>query len=532
MTLLPPLLHPILHSLLADPMAGVLLVDHAGMILQGNAVLAGMLGGPALLAAGADMVGIFAAAEHAPTGAAVRAVLADGKPRNWVTRLQTASADPHHGVTVSALKLPPDGPPDGPPNGSGAALLLRITDMTAQLRLEAQLAHSQKLQAIGQLAGGIAHDFNNLLTAILGAAEMVRARSGVDAATHGNITQITSAAERGAALVRQLLAFGRQQTLQPRVIAINAAMRDIADLLRPLLGARIKLELDLDQAEPLARVDPTQLDQVLVNLAVNARDAMAQGGTLTLHSGHASLYRALTRGAETIPPGDYVMVEVRDTGTGIPPEIMPRIFDPFFTTKRDQGGTGLGLATVHGIIRQSEGFLTVESQPANGEGRMQGGGTSLRIYLPRHAGPPDPLPAPVGPPAPVGTPLPPATGRIVLLVDDEAMVRDLMTSALRQQGWQVLACESAEAALAMLATRGPAPLTAVISDVAMPGMDGPALIRHVRARQPGLPAILISGYAAEALRGDLTSGNIAFLPKPYTLKDLVALLAHITQGPA
>ena len=210
-------------------------------------------------------------------------------------------------------------------------------DITAQRRLEAQLTQSQKLQAVGQLAGGIAHDFNNLLTAVMGAADDALARKLPDQETVEDLEQIRGSAERGAALVRQLLAFGRQQTLQPRPVSINASVESVSGLLRRLLGSTIRLELQLEQPGRTVRVDPTQLDQVLVNLAVNARDAMAEGGQLTLRTGSITLYRPLVRGEETIPPGRYVMVEVQDTGVGIPPDVLPRIFDPFFTTRARAG---------------------------------------------------------------------------------------------------------------------------------------------------------------------------------------------------
>ena len=331
---------------------------------------------------------------------------------------------------------------------SGA--ILQLTDITIQRRLEAQLAQSQKLQAVGQLAGGIAHDFNNLLTAMTGAADDALARGLPDAETVEDLEQIRSSADRGAALVRQLLAFGRQQTLQPRPVSINAAVESVSGLLRRLLGSTIKLDLQLEDPGRTVRVDPTQLDQVLVNLAVNARDAMADGGQLTLRTGHIALYRALVRGEETIPPGRYVMIEVQDTGVGIPPDVLPRIFDPFFTTRRERGGSGLGLSTVHGIIRQSDGFLAVDS--------LVGKGTRIRIYLPRYDG--DEVGIPTAPAPSLERTAPAervngrATARTVLLVDDEDGVRRLAVRALTKAGWAVLSAESGEAALALLATLG------------------------------------------------------------------------------
>jgi len=513
---------PVSLLLLRDPAGGILLADATGAILHANETLRRMLARRVDLSPGQHLEKIFATEEREATWRELRTILAGRTPLVLVSRLDAADPDPDHAVTIAAL-------PVAEADGVVSGLVLRITDITLQRRLEAQLAHSQKLQAVGQLAGGIAHDFNNLLTAIAGAAEMVQDRAEVDAATRADVAQIRRGAERGAALVRQLLAFGRQQRLQPRVLAINDAIQDVSGLLRRLLGSQVRLELDLETPGRLVRVDPTQLDQVLVNLAVNASDAMPDGGTLTLHSGHVTLYRALTRGQETIPPGRYVMIEVRDTGIGIPADVLPRIFEPFFTTRRDRGGTGLGLSTVHGIVRQSDGFLTVDSEP--------GQGTSLRIYLPRHEGPETPEAPGV---LETMEEKPAAGGRVVLLVDDEEMVRALTARALTQRGWTVLACDSAESALERLRERDgkpgesplSAPLAALVSDVVMPGMDGPALVRAVRARHPDVPAILISGYAEEGLRAGLASEKIFFLPKPYTMQALGELLRRVLAEPA
>ena len=254
----------------------------------------------------------------------------------------------------------------------------------------------------------------------------------------------------------------------------------------------------------MVRVDPTQLDQVLVNLAVNARDAMPNGGRLSLRSGHITLFRPLTRGHETIPPGRYVMIEVEDTGTGIAPEVLPRIFDPFFTTRRERGGSGLGLATAHGIIRQSDGFIAVESEP--------GRGTCFRIYLPRHDGSdtigvPSPPAAQAVPEARPAAAAPPPPGesapvrRTALIVEDEPVVGRIAQRALTSRGWAVHLAESGDAVLANL-DRLARP-DVLVSDVVMPGTDGPTLVRRLRERWPGLPAVLVSGYVEEAVRKDL-----------------------------
>ena len=269
---------------------------------------------------------------------------------------------------------------------------------------------------------------------------------------------------------------------------------------------------------------------MLLNLAVNARDAMPGGGTLTLSSGHATLYRPRLAGAETIPPGRYVTITVADTGGGIPDAVMPRIFEPFFTTKRASGGTGLGLPTVLGIVRQSDGFLEVASEV--------GIGTSVVVYLPRHEAPAEATtPPPITPPPITPTPRAPAPAathggdRIVLVVEDEEPVRRVLARALTRAGWRVLAAETAESALEMLgdhADSAESQLSVVISDVVMPGMDGPALVRAVRLICPNVPAVLVSGYAEPVLRQDLLAADIAFLAKPYATAELLDLVARLT----
>ena len=411
---------------------------------------------------------------------------------------------------------------------SGA--LLRFADLTAQRALEAQLAHSQKLQATGQLAGGIAHDFNNLLTAILGAAEGIIEReqplraNGQD--TVDDARQICDSAQRGAALVRQLLAFGRQQTLLPRALAVNDVIASISGLLQRLLGGKVRLVAELEQPGRRVMADPTQLDQVLVNLVVNARDAMPDGGAITLRSGHLTVYAPQPAGAETMPPGRYVTIEVQDAGTGIPPAVLPHIFDPFFTTKRDAGGSGLGLSSVHGIIRQSGGFLTVDTKP--------GVGTCMRIFLPRWDGPePDPEPAPTPAPTPGPAKAVDAYRGIVLLADDEAPVRRLAQRALMRAGWQVIEADSGESALESLHARPESapPVTALISDMVMPGISGIELAIATRAfcKHPLLPVVFVSGYAESPVRGGLAQPGTVYLAKPYRLADLIETLDRVTQ---
>ncbi|MGH7067839.1 MAG: hybrid sensor histidine kinase/response regulator [Acetobacteraceae bacterium] len=504
-------LDDLFRALFHDAPAGLLVVDRDGLIVRANAALARMAGRPQGLAPGNRADLIFPRAERGEIWRELALHLA-GKAasREFMSRIAVGEGAQEVPVDVSVQILHEA---DGRPGG----LVLWFTDTSHQRQLEAQLAHAQKLQAVGQLAGGIAHDFNNLLTAIIGGAELILAR-GTDTATIEDVRQVQASAERGAALVRQLLAFGRQQRLQPRVVGINEAISDLSPILTRLLGSKIRLEIELESPGRMVRVDPTQLDQVLVNLAVNARDAMPGGGLLALRSGHIMLFRPLTRGHETIPPGRYVMLEVEDTGSGIAPEVLPRIFDPFFTTRREQGGSGLGLATAHGIIRQSDGFIAVDSE--------RGKGTCFRIYLPRCDAidsidvPPRPEPTPGITARPT-----PAAARppIALVVEDEPIIGRIAERALTSQGWTVHLAESSDEVLANLETLGRPDV--LVSDVAMPGMDGPELARRLRERWPGLPTILVSGYVEEALRKTLEAEDMVFLPKPYTLSNLLEAAA-------
>ena len=509
---------------LADPLAALALddaagpacaIDAQGQLMRGNAALAAMIGGR-LPERGSRAVALFPPSLREAAWRALHAAL-QAQPCTACSFTSALSLAEDAEVRVIFLPLR-----HGSATASGGAVL-RFVDLTEQRQLEARLAHSQKLQATGQLAGGIAHDFNNLLTAILGAADGILSREA-EGETREDAAQIQDSAQRGAALVRQLLAFGRQQRLEPKVIAVNAAIEHVCGLLRRLLGGQIRLLLALEQPGRRVRADPTQLDQVLINLAVNARDAMPKGGDLTLRSGHITLYRPMLHGAETIPPGRYVMIEVQDTGQGIPPEVLPRIFDPFFTTKRERGGSGLGLSTVHGIIRQSDGFLAVDSEA--------GRGTSFRIYLPRWDGAEEALPEP--PPAKATPPplnLPRQHQGVVLLVDDEDAVRRLAARALRRAGWEVLEADCGDSALESL-QNVPTRAIALVTDLVMPGMDGIALAQAVRQHTtcPHLPVILVSGYAETQNSQEITDPDTLFLAKPYSLAELVQAVARLVDG--
>jgi two-component system cell cycle sensor histidine kinase/response regulator CckA len=487
---------PVLRAVLEAASPGLALLDATERLVAWNPELARLCGPTLPLREGMPFILLVAPAQREGLAAA----LALG--RRVDVALASAGEPP---VQMERRALPLREP----------AALLRIAPQAAAEQ-SAQNAAAARLQAVGALAGGIAHDFNNLLTAIAGSAEAALQRAG-EAPVQAELHQIMESAARGAALVRQLLAFARQQALHPRVVELNAAVSGMAGLLHRLLGSRVRLTVQLDEPGRRVRIDPTQLDQVIMNLALNARDAMPDGGTLHIATGHAVVLQPEPLGQEELPPGRYATLEVADTGAGIPPGILPRIFDPFFTTKREQGGSGLGLSTVHGILRQSGGFIAAESHP--------GQGTTFRIWLPRHDGPAEPAPVaapPARPPAP-----PRATaGRPVLLVEDEPPLLRLAARALRGAGYAVLTAGSAEEALDLLEAGAPAPL-ALVSDVVMPGLDGLTLAERLRARHPGLPVLLVSGYAEAALGRDLTAEGLRLLPKPYALNDLVAELGAL-----
>jgi two-component system, cell cycle sensor histidine kinase and response regulator CckA len=406
-------------------------------------------------------------------------------------------------------------------HGTGAGLICHIIDLTEQKRLEAQFAQSQKMQAVGQLAGGIAHDFNNLLTAMIGFCDLLLLRHRPGDQSFADIMQIKQNANRAANLVRQLLAFSRQQTLQPRVLNVADALTELSHLLRRLIGENIELKMIHGRELGLVRVDQGQLEQVIINLAVNARDAMPQGGALTIRTGNFTAANPVRRGAETMPAGDYVRIEVGDTGTGIPPEIIDRIFEPFFSTKEVGAGTGLGLSTVYGIVRQTGGFVFVDSRT--------GQGAVFNIYLPVHAEEAEEAAAPQPHEAE-------AAGRdltgigTILLVEDEDAVRLFGARALRNKGYEVLEARSGEEALELMAGEE-RPIDLLITDVVMPRMDGPALIRAVRERWPRMKVIYISGYAEDAFRKRLDeTGAIHFLPKPFSLKQLAGKVKEVMEA--
>ncbi|MHA1189095.1 MAG: cell cycle histidine kinase CckA [Alphaproteobacteria bacterium] len=394
--------------------------------------------------------------------------------------------------------------------GEDAAIVYAM-ETTEQRALEAQFAQSQKMQAVGQLAGGIAHDFNNVLTAIIGFSDLLLSSHRPSDPSFQDIMNIKQNAIRAAGLVRQLLAFSRRQTLRPKVVELPDVLSDLSVLLDRLLGEKVALVVDHDRDLWPIKADINQLEQVIVNLAVNARDAMPDGGTLTISTTNITEADSGQVNEQGFRPGEYVSINVVDTGTGMPPEIVEKIFEPFYSTKDVGKGTGLGLSTVYGIVKQTGGYIYVDS--------MVGEGTSFRVLFPRHI--PDPSDEKAEPE--VAAPAIPTdlTGSArILLVEDEEAVRAFAVRALAARGYEVHEAESGIDALDVI-SKLKEPIDLVVSDVVMPEMDGPTLLRELRKTQPDLKIIFVSGYAEEAFAKHLPDDeSFQFLPKPFTLKEL------------
>ena len=410
--------------------------------------------------------------------------------------------------------------PSGATEQSG--LMLYFIDTTDQKHMQIQFAQSQKMQAIGQLAGGVAHDFNNLLTAMIGFCDLLLQRHKPGDQSFNDIMQIKQNGNRAANLVRQLLAFSRQQTMQPKVLSLADVLSELANLLRRLIGAQIKLEMVHGRDVGLVKVDQGQLEQVIINLVVNARDAMPNGGTVAIRTRNHKQEMHVMRGQDDMPPGNYICIEVSDLGVGIPPENIQRIFEPFFSTKEIGSGTGLGLSTVYGIVRQTGGFIGVES--------TVGVGTTINVYLPVYE-------RTGNEPAEIkqeesheDKPGPDLTGAgTILLVEDEDAVRVFSSRALRNKGYNILEARSGEEAIEVLTKEGDK-VDLIVSDVVMPQMDGPTMYKHVREKWPKIKVIFVSGYTEDRLREQFTSGEtIYFLPKPFTLKQLAGKVKDVME---
>ncbi|SFI86586.1 two-component system, cell cycle sensor histidine kinase and response regulator CckA [Celeribacter neptunius] len=398
---------------------------------------------------------------------------------------------------------------------SQVELIAVLSDATELKSLEAQFVQSQKMQAIGQLAGGVAHDFNNLLTAISGHCDLLLLRHDKSDSDYGDLVQIHQNANRAASLVGQLLAFSRKQTLKPEVIDLRDTLSDLTHLLNRLVGEKVRLTLNHDAGLLPIRVDKRQLEQVIMNLVVNARDAMPTGGEIKVETRNEVLREAFTRDRATLPAGEYVVVSVTDQGVGIPPERLQKVFEPFYTTKRTGEGTGLGLSTAYGIIKQTGGFIFVDS--------VVGSGTAFTIFLPAHTARAEAVVEAGKKPIPDASMAQPERGSgVILLVEDEAPVRAFASRALRLRGYTVIEAESAEEALDTLEDDS-LHIDVFVSDVIMPGMDGPSWVSEALQHRPGVKVVFVSGYAEDHFSEQQARiPNSVFLPKPFSLSELTA----------
>ncbi|RGP40333.1 Histidine kinase [Altererythrobacter insulae] len=406
-----------------------------------------------------------------------------------------------------------------------AAVLLSLTDSSQETQLKRQVAQATKMQAVGQLAGGVAHDFNNVLTAIIGTCDLMLLRHTPGDSDYDDIQQIQQNSNRAASLTRQLLAFSRQQTLRPEILQLPDVVSEVGPLITRLLGEKIEYNVKHDRNLGPVRADPQQLEQVIMNLAVNARDAIntrrGGNGKISLTTRRVNMREVEQMGSEILPAANYTVLVVEDTGGGIPQQVMPKLFEPFFTTKEQGKGTGLGLSTAYGIVKQSGGFLFADNVKGTG-GRTIG--ARFTMYLPVHDGP-----VAAAPEAPVEEASSEwSGGGRLLLVEDEDMVRAVAERALSRAGYEVTACSDGEEGLSAITSGGEFDL--IVSDVVMPGMDGPAMARAIRETHPDLPVLFMSGYAEEQLRKDIDIPKMYFLPKPFSVQQIGDKVADVMRG--
>jgi len=490
-------------DLFRDAPMGVAFADASGTISDANAALAKFFG-----VSGALVGRNFSE-------------LAEQGDRAQVADLISRAGNGETGLKPVELRMGKSGAGDermaelfASPMAGGKAILY-LVDVSEQKALETKFAQSQKMQAVGQLAGGVAHDFNNLLTVIIGNCEFLLMRHQAGDPSFKEINEVHQNALRAAALVSQLLAFSRKQTMQPKALVLGDVIGELAQMLRRLVGEGITLNVERDPDLWTVHADEAQLSNAIINLVVNARDAMPSGGTVAIRTVNQTVTTSSALGTAIMPPGDYVRIEVSDTGTGMSKEIQSKIFDPFFTTKPVGQGTGLGLATVYGIVKQTGGFITVDSEV--------GKGTAFNIYLPRLRVDASTAPVEIAP-----VQARDVTGQdTILLVEDEEAVRSFAARALRMRGYNVLEAAGGEEALEIVKSEAHT-IHLIITDVVMPSMDGPTMVRHVKQLKPDLRVIFMSGYAEEAFRrNDQSSEDIHFLPKPFGLKQLAAKVKEV-----
>ncbi len=501
---------------------GIVMIDLRGNITDCNRAFLSLLGVHRDAIVGGAFSDRLAQEDRGEVGTVLSKIVMGASRAAHLEARMPASRDRELVVSLYASRIDDD-------EGEVTGLVLHFIDETEQKHLELQFAQSQKMQAVGQLAGGVAHDFNNLLTAMIGFCDLLLERHKPGDPSFTDIMQIKQNSNRATNLVRQLLAFSRKQTLEPELVDVKELLVDISNLLGRLIGETINLQIEHGRDLGLILVDQGQFDQVIINLAVNARDAMPGGGAVTIKTNRVSFDKQVQRAHEVIPAGDYVTVEVKDTGSGISPQNLDHIFEPFFSTKDVGAGTGLGLSTVYGIVHQSGGFIFVES--------ALGAGTTFIIYLPwtdksalqyavfkddgEHFAREDQVRfSPKDDEDQTETDL---TGvGTILLVEDEDAVRMFGARALKSRGYNVLEADNGEAALDVI-NGTEEKIDLIISDVVMPGMDGHMLVRLVRHELPNVKVILMSGYAEDIFIDEIDRDlDIHFLPKPFSLKKLAA----------
>jgi two-component system, cell cycle sensor histidine kinase and response regulator CckA len=476
---------------------GLALVDRDGRFLTMNEAFSRAAGitGRALPVYPGDLV---VKEDKAPVADAVRRnARGPAMSGDLAVRLANHSSEPV-ALTIAGLR------------GLGeAAVLLLLKDNSEEAKLKRQVAQATKMQVVGQLAGGVAHDFNNILTAIIGHCDLMLMRHTPGDSDYDDIQQIKSNSNRAAGLTRQLLAFSRQQTLRPQVLQLPDVVSEVSHLLKRLLSETVELVVKHGRNLGPVRADPGQLEQVIINLAVNARDAMQSkgGGTLTIQTYSVKADQVAELGSDILPIADYSALSVTDTGCGIPSNVLGKIFEPFFTTKEVGKGTGLGLSTVYGIVKQSGGFIFADSRV--------GEGTQFVIYLPVHR---EEAAAAKTRRIDKGRQSELWGSGTVLIVEDEPMVRSVAERALTRHGYTVITADNGEDALEIVGRDEPIDL--LISDVVMPGMDGPTMVREARKNRPELKVLFMSGYAEEQLRKSIDIENVNFLPKPFSVTEL------------
>lgn len=471
-------------------------ISPTGQVIQASKLARGLLNDP--LNTDTDLSDLVEGLGRSVTDWLVD--VANGRGLNGSEILRARKSEKELYLQISLSRIEEDGAP---------MLMAVLNDATELKTLEAQFVQSQKMQAIGQLAGGVAHDFNNLLTAISGHCDLLLLRHDQGDTDFGDLVQINQNANRAASLVGQLLAFSRKQNLQPEVLDLRDTLSELTHLLNRLVGEKVTLSLSHDPGLRPIRADKRQLEQVLMNLVVNARDAMPDGGEIRIETASLTLEQELKRDRARVPAGDYVVVKVSDKGIGIPSDKLHKIFEPFYTTKGVGEGTGLGLSTVYGIVKQSGGFIFVDSET--------GSGTSFSLYFPAH----DKVIEQDVKASVESVISQNVQGEgVILLVEDEAPVRAFASRALRLRGYTVLEAESAEEALKTLEDDGLS-VDVFVTDVVMPGMDGPSWVKKALKTRPDVRVVFVSGYAQEdVVDHQAKIPNSVFLPKPFSLSDL------------